>query len=364
MPAFSLLIAAASVAGAQSVVHRWGAGPEARPESIVGMGPQGVELERALDGRDPGVLGWHRVRLVTGDLEEEFNDYRDTARDAWRAVARIERGDAAAAEPLFESLAGRYAGAAGPTSSAISEGLLRCRLRRGAVAGGVRAWLELLRSVRDSGSTLLWAPRLRLRPVLDRETGLVPALPPMWIAGPELAPLASREMPDASSGRESALEAWYIVAARAELGMPTPLPGSGAADPSGAVAFVAQIVRARAGDSTTRAAARGILRAETLEVRSGSEDDRRWRAAWAHAAIGRSLIAEPERESKLRGVAELLHVPALYEDAVLGLSTLCIEESARTLVELGLMESAESLRRYENAPAPPGFAVRPEMGAG
>src|SRR5690606_16150177 len=122
--------------------------------------------------------------------------YMPTAEDAWRARTRLERADAVGAEPLFEDLFDRTRAWRGPTRAVIAEGLLRCRIRRGAQIGAIDPWLALLEARASALAgihpyALDWAHRAGLGEVLDPATGLAPGLPPMWLDWPAVRQFAS-----------------------------------------------------------------------------------------------------------------------------------------------------------------------------
>src|SRR5207248_1943375 len=96
-------------------------------------------------------IGWDRVQRVEGEHAAEADGLAELADRTWRARSRIERGDFASAEPLFEQLFASMTGHDGPTAAIASEGLLRCRLARGAQAGAVWPWLEWLSVIERSG---------------------------------------------------------------------------------------------------------------------------------------------------------------------------------------------------------------------
>jgi len=183
---------------------------EPLPGQILSMGVDGVEVQ------GQGVIGWDRVRAIDGPqsamFEQDFQGYADKA---WRTRTRLARGDAIDAEPLFEELFQTYAWRKGPTARVVSEGLLRCRLRRNAQVSAVRAWLALLHAG-GPGRTGLVDPR----------TSLVPTLPPIWLAAPALDRIdlsVPGDDPDADP-MIAQLAGWYELAATFEAGAPIEMP--------------------------------------------------------------------------------------------------------------------------------------------
>src|SRR5690606_25847987 len=93
------------------------------------------------------------------------------------------------AEPLFDELAQVYGAERGPSAAVVAEGVLRCRLSRGAQGSATAAWLWwswLIDEKERQASGPEWiGGGTSLPPVVDAATGLAPALPPVW------APVAS-----------------------------------------------------------------------------------------------------------------------------------------------------------------------------
>ncbi|TVQ60638.1 MAG: hypothetical protein EA378_11165 [Phycisphaerales bacterium] len=325
-------------------------GSERLEGEILDIGPEGVRI--LVNGQAiPSWVGWDRVRRVHGAMASEAEAYAEVADTAWRARTRLERGDAASAEPLFESLFARYAGGEGPTARVVAEGLLRCRLRRNAYASAVEAWVaaQLAGVVGfDPSAAAVQGEGLALR--------LVPALPPIWTDAPGVRPLASGrlllgEPREAGDGEPAtggagiglttrALAAWYRAAAAHEAGVPIDHDELRAArassDPE--VTFVRAVVESRIGDGDVRAGARALLE---VYIEAGVP---RWAEAWARAAIGRSLLMEDEHEYRLLGVAELMHMPARLRDAQPYLAGLGLAESAAALDSMGQHAEADRVR--------------------
>src|SRR6185436_14279511 len=88
---------------------------------------------------------------VQGESAKKAAEFEALSTKAWRARTRAERGDWAAAEPLFEELFPLIEGKDGPTAAMVAEGLVRCRLRRGAQGAALWPWLEWLGVMERSG---------------------------------------------------------------------------------------------------------------------------------------------------------------------------------------------------------------------
>lgn len=313
---------------------------EAAPAgTVAAVGERGVEVG------EPGstvVVTWDRVRAVGGEHAPEAAPYLSAATRAWRARTRLERGDAIGAEPLLEELFREGRLRTGPSAAVIAEGLLRCRLRRGAHVLAAEAWLALLRSKADDGPPALhpdWAGEAGLPPVIDPATGLAAAIPPIW-CGPNaaqvMAGLPALGGSEAGGDKASRLAALYAAAAQFEAGRAAPVPAGDPSDPG--VALVHQIVLSRIGDAGQRQAARAALEGRLPPASPGSAPlsaTPTWLEAWCRVAIGRSLLREESREEKQLGVLALLHVPARLASAHPYLTGVALAEAAVALRDLG-----------------------------
>jgi hypothetical protein len=94
-----------------------------------------------------------------------------------------------------------------------------------------------------------WASDAGLTRVIDEPTGLVPALPPIWLGWPSVDVLARSgvagwgEGSKGNAGKASTLAEIYVQAARYEAGMPATLPQLATNDVGTAIAW--QIVQSR-----------------------------------------------------------------------------------------------------------------------
>jgi len=309
----------ASAAWAQEATVRLRGGAPVPAGAVVLVDREGVTF-RADDKTT--VFSWDRVADVRGD--ETAKEYADVAQRAWRARTRLERGDWVAAEPLFDALAGEYKDGAGATTLVVAEGLLRCRLHRGVQAGAVEPWLMWLRAAGDEpiSPVLAVVESPGAPPLIDKTTGLCPALPPVWLRVASVEAFARSAVGGAEehagfekslkgAAKSDALRLLYALAAAFECGLATEVK-SGVLPlrhPDPGVAFVAQIVGARIGVIEVRRDARRLL-AERLTQRQSQ-----WMEAWARVGLGRSLMRESAVEDQLVGVAQMLHVPARLRGA-------------------------------------------------
>ncbi len=323
------------------------------PGDVVAIDEQGVTV-RAESAQT--VISWDRVRRVSGDHAAEAANYADVADRLWRARSRIERGDWRLGEPLFERLFATYGTLTGPASAVTAEGLLRCRLRRGAQAGAVEPWLALVRIRRmqvhavagESGETATavsaivnrWSGgHIDLPPILDAQSSLAPALPPIWLSGPAVEALANSPAIAITGVGEPVAEQLadlYHAAAAFESGQEVLLPEAGS-NHSG-VALVRDVVAARVGDNEERQAARDALQSRL------AADPAPWIQVWCHAAIGRSLIREDDQSLRRKGVLHLLRIPAGYGAEHPYLAGVALAESAVVLANSGELDSAAALR--------------------
>lgn len=315
---------------------------EPPPGTAMGVGDQGVQV-RSAQG-DVVIVGWDRVLKPPASLAEAATEYDQLAMDSWRARARVERGDLVLAEPLlleiFERTRADGQKLRGPTGLVVAEGLLRCRLARGATAAAIEPWLawldaSIVRQPRTTFAHRQWAREAGLPRVIDPATELCPMMPPMWLATPSLRLVPQLEPVEGERDKASAMRALYRAAASHELGQSIDelpdVPREAASE------LVRDIVAARVLDASARTSARA-----RLESALGNADSA-WRAAWIRAALGRSLVLEDDRELRLRGVAQLLRVHVLHRADSPSLADVSLAEAAVTLEQLGQPSAARSL---------------------
>lgn len=324
-----------------------------------------VVREKGADGKPvkTALVGWDRVREVTGPLAGEAGKYAATADKAWRARVRLERGDWVAAEPLFEELFTAYRDRTGPTALMVSGGLLRCRLARGGQTAAVEPWVAWVRAqgaalAQPGAEPLAESVGAEVSKLLDPGTALAPTLPPMWLAGPAVQALASLEVPPTdSSGRLSAGEVrgnsmltLYILAARAEVGMTVALPDKAGATADVGVRFVYDILKSRVGDEGQRRDARRALNERMMAKTSP------WMEAWCRMAVGRSLLVEKGEEERRMGLASLAYVASRSAPADAYLTGLALADMALALSRDGMDAAAgvlanEAADRFPDHPA-------------
>lgn len=307
---------------------------------VVNVSIQGVEV----GGDEPRVIGWDSVKVVLGEHAAAATPFMSIADQAWRARLRLSRGDTELACPLFEDLFRTYQGLNGPTAVMVAEGRVRCMLRQGDQTGAIVPWMEALR-LRRAGYMIAGDPPIT--PVLDEETGLIPALPPIWLGTTDSALLADFKAPKEVDDITRAMGELFAAAARYENGRELgTLPES--THPG--VDFVRQIVLARAGNAEQRNAARTKL-AQGLET-----DANTWREAWRRVAIGRSLLREESLDDRTAGVFQLLHLPARFAQTHPYLASIALAESAMEMKRRDDDASAQVLAAELHTLAPDGSA--------
>lgn len=224
---------------------------------IVSIDLRGVELA-SLDHGAPTLLGWEHIKLILNDDAARAEPFMQLADHAWRARARLLRGDALLAAPLLDQLASTLKDAASTTALLVHAGLARVRADQHDLPRAVEAW---------RAAATLHSQRMRLDPELaaalrfDNATGLITDLPVFWTLNPQ------------QTDENETLR---------------PLCAALSADPQ------------------TRNAARAELRASLTESLPA------WREAWARAALGRSYLLEPDPDQRTLGLLELFHLPSRF----------------------------------------------------
>lgn len=361
----AVLVWGAGVARADvTITMRGGEQPPAG--TVTGVDAAGVAVDVAGAGAEKVervVLSWDRVAAVEGmDAAAQFAGVAETA---WRARTRLARGDAPGAEPLLESLFTKYEGQRGATAGVVASGLLRCRLTRQAQAAAVRPWLALVASGEKEvvfDTPQLVADGIVVPAMVDAETGLAPALPPIWIESPAVEAMVAASVvggnADASGKRAAVLGELYRQSAAATMGRKVSLPAR-PSDDAGA-ALVWDAVAATAGTKEERATARGALAAR-LSDEAGLPPQ--WMEAWCRVALGRSLVMDGDGEERLRGLVHLVHVPARLEQVSPYLAGVALVDVARAMERGGDADGAARVWRElaEKFPGHPALSLRGVM---
>lgn len=334
--------------------------------TVLAVSLAGVEVRdlTAPEGVERGkVLSWDRVAAVRGGLEQEAQVYAELATDAWRARARMERGDLAGAEPLLEQLFVRYRGQQGPTAAMVASGLLRCRLQRQAQSAAVEAWLALMASEQPE---VMFEPSRDdedvARPrVLDEAWGLAPQLPPIWVRGPALrVVLGAIAGEGEASNRAGRLARLYRLSAAVDAGEGADAEAVAKTlgeRPSGdqGLELVWDVVASRVGVGPARDAALAGLRARLVPRSGDAEPLPAWAEAWTRVALGRAMLVRGEAgddgarlaqdDARNLGIVQLLHVPARLEGVSQYLAGVALAEVGAALEEDGQTDAAGRVRR-------------------
>lgn len=328
----------------------------ARADRLLRRGNESTLEGRAVQVDDNGVLfrtargadtaealiTWDRIRFLESDrasFTEFFEQHRDMAENLWRARTRIERLDYAAAEPLLEPLFVETMNRTDATALTVAEGVLRCRLARGARAAAVIPWLEMHRQL-ESG--LKPTAYLDMDPIVDAQTGVCPQLPPIWMrsVGVEqlLAELGHYVVDAPATERLARL---YTRAARLALGLPVQDPSifyhadeSWQRDPASLLI-------------TTMVAA--VEQVTPYPIDLDRTFSRLYReegmlTPWAWFARGLTRIAASDLNTQREGLVDLLTLPARYRETHAYLSGFAIDFAARTFERLGRHADAALLR--------------------
>lgn len=321
---------------------------ERRVESVTEAGVLTV------DGQQRILIGLDRVKQISGNGEAEFARQSTRATELWRARIRLERSDIGGAEPIFERHAQTYAMMSGPTAALVHVGLMRCRIERGALSGAIFPWLYAVAAgdAVDHAASVLRSD-IRDALLIDRETGLAPALAPMFLDIPATRALLKTGWPheaNRSDERQDAqraieMSAWYRAALGFELGERVEIPASPGTSDRG-LTLVREIVLARVADPVRRSVARNSLKVRGQETQSA------WLRVWTNVAIGRSLLLEENEEDRLLGVGLLLEVAAAETDVLPELTAIAFAESAAALDEIGDRTGASKLWAEFEAFAP------------
>ena len=302
--------------------------------------PEVPESESMSRGR---LIPWDQVRSIDGmqdpSLVAIWPEWESLSEDLWRARTRLQRGDRQLAAPLFAKYFDRVA--ADPQGSElgliVAEGLLRSRLRSGAVESLLPAALEVVRLRRAGYHTDRYA---MLPQILDEEFWLVPQLAPVPTR-PDLDPKSMRDL----------LRTWIdspdpvvVQLAQAYSALhDSPQERLLTTDPVRASCPGASLLRAALRSGASDPAARESAR-ETIEALLPDDGKEHSLLPWRSWFLGTSLLIEGEADLD-SALIELLALPSLYlhEDPALALRA--IELSAAVLDASDRSSEANALRR-------------------
>jgi hypothetical protein len=240
---------------------------------------------------------WDRVRDVQMDRPDPaLQRYLKLAENLWRARTRVERNDLALAEPILERLFAQYRGKTNDMALVVSEGLLRCRLARGANDAAVMPALEAAR-LRNRKFTAYAAAA----PVIDAAMNLCPLRPPA------LEKL-ERELEQYDAQGDiavSAIASLYRRAVRQHLGMSVKQDAKPLAAEHPGVKLLSLMVELSSSDLAAREAARKAAARDVANLPS-------WAAAWSHYFIATSMLMDESPLEYESAMVHLAHLPARY----------------------------------------------------
>jgi hypothetical protein len=312
--------------GATDVIVPRDGGEEIRG-TIVRLDEDGVRLRvRGTDEADITdlMLSWDRIADVRigGPSQPRLPELMERARQLFHARTRMERGDFANAEPIFELEFPGVIGRDGETALVIADGLVRCRLDRGNLSGALEPGLEYAR-MRRAGVTATGdgdhMPPTTVRtgsrgviPMWDDRYGLLPYLPPVWLQGPAFEGAVSQLL-DRSATQDAELDIIADLYARSmllERGLEVESVDTSAEGITGRPGplLMAHMVNAMHPDSEVRKAAR-----RRLERRV--PDEPAWVETWCRFQLGRSYLLEPGAGQRRKGMLQFVHLITESSDA-------------------------------------------------
>jgi hypothetical protein len=326
------------------VIERRGIEPPLIGE-VTGLDDGAVYLRSMHDARHE--IPWDRVRDVRSDRTLlGLPEHLERAEELWRARSRVERGDFELAEPILIRQFERYRGSTNETALVVAEGLLRCRLVRGANAAAVIPALETARLLDAGVSTQSYA---MLEPVVDPTSLLCTELPPVWIDSRDLEKLL-RDLAEYDAHDEivDAMARLYLIAAERRLGVDqasdAQARAAGEHDHPG-VRLLARLVAATDPDADLRERSRRQLQKDL-------ENAPLWSTAWIHYGLGGSLIRESGVGRQQRGVVHLLHLPARFARRQPYLAGVALADAAAAVERHGNRAAAHTLRTQLNRSFP------------
>ena len=310
-------------------------GGEPPLEGEVTLSEAGVTVRTGTGSDATLEVPWDRVRDVRMLKEPaDLDRYLARAEDLWRARSRLERGDAAMAEPLFERLFADYRGRTSETALVVAEGLLRCRLERHDLSRAVVPALEVARLRRADVTTASYG---ELAVVYDEETGLCVGVPPVWLDEASAQQLAGQ------LGRYDA-RGDAVVAALRRLYLASASPGEAEVEVDRetrrhpGVRLMMDLVETNSRDEGRRDAARGRLLRDMRRLPD-------WAEGGARYCVGHSLVQEQDPARAELGALQLSHLPARYAQQQPYLAGLALRELIEFAQLGGNVAAAGSLRQ-------------------
>lgn len=278
-------------------------------------------------------ISWDRVRSISGGATSANARFLEAGDLLWRGIGRLDRGDPLAAIGVLEQSYEVFGTEPGATGAVAADAMLSARLALSDAERSVVPWLHILEH--DLAVVDASGPRLT---GIDRETGLVPSLPPVFetsrTAARSAAEVAGEGFDRWTDGPNRRLAEAYASALLIAAGQdPPPLDWQ---PPTEGTRLARAMVEARSPDARRRHAARAELQS-FLDRESAS-----WMHAWCHAGIGMSLLQGSPSE-RLAGIGHLLVVPSVHADDQPYLAGVCLANAAAVLGEEGRDEAAARL---------------------
>ncbi len=315
-------------------------------EKVLAVDEIGVWIAEADQVSPTRIIGWDRIGQVQGPFHEQALALSMIADATWRARIRLLREDTFSAEPLYEQLFTRYKELAGPTAARVAEGLLVCRLRRGAHQLAIEPFLAF-RQATENSPLPAYQPEYPSISPFDPQTMLVPTLGPFFFGDSSRA--LTQKLVDDQSQIENrgdvlvgsaAIRALYTTAmalenlsdAGADSKLPVLMPAVDRSD--AAVSLLADIVYAQMEDPAIRQASRIQLTKRLVP------ETPEWIEVWCRIALGQSLCLEKEIDQQLSGMLELLQVPASFSVQQPYLAGYALARAIVALDKAGLAEAA------------------------
>lgn len=268
---------------------------------VLGAHEQGIDFRRADD--QTVLIPW--FDLTPGTFPSSVDQqYKARALAAWRAHARIDRGDVYGALPIYRSLASTYLWGVGPQSVDVCEGLLTCYLESGQRREAVTPMLALIHATESDTSGMVPTS------LIDQAFKVRKDLPPVFEDGVR----PTLDIEDGVSIRVRLISSYY------ELVLSPPsdrerivreieeLKRTQRARDAGLVLLEQMCFAQSHPEASSRQGARDSLRRRTQTQRGN------WIEVWSRLSLGASLIRDDDPRVRDSGVIELIHIVVRLSD--------------------------------------------------
>ncbi len=299
--------------------------------TIASSTPQGLHLQR--EDQISIIIPWYELRA--GQLPEGANaSYASLAQNAWRAHARLDRGDSIGALPIYQSLARTYLWEQGPQSMDVCDGLARCLIsseRRKQAIEPMLAWFV--------AGGLPGAESYAPSSSYDEDLQVRKDLPPIFADSDAGRCVESINAP----ARTQLLHAYYALVAASESDRSEwferieELKRTYRTRDAGLV-LIEQLCFAQAlPEESGRRGARYSLTRRTQTQRGT------WIEVWARLGIGVSKIRSDDENERDEGVIELVHIIVRLGDVEPGLTLLAAQIAQDELARTGRASWGDTL---------------------